>query len=418
MIDRNILKRVIIEQNEFKGKFIKREKYNTLLDKAQSKFAIIISGIRRCGKSVLLNHFRLNQKEKNYFLNFDDERLHNFSIEDFEKLYETFIELYSEENTFYFDEIQNIVGWEKFVRRIIDAGNKVYITGSNASMLSKELGTRLTGRYIPIELYPASFKEFLDFNNIKINKADVHKREKIVIIKKHFKTYVQKGGFLEYLKSNDKDFFKILYDNILYRDIVARYKISHERGIKDIFYYLISNISKQFSYTSLKTISNISGVSTIKEYISYLENSYLLFTINNFDFSLKKQLVNPKKVYAIDTGLANSISFKFSENYGRILENIVFLELKRRSKEIYYHQNKYECDFIIRQGADIIEAIQVSQSLIESETKSRKIQGLIESLQKFKLKEGLILTESEEDELVQDGFKVIVKPIWKWLIGY
>jgi len=301
-----------------------------LKNNIKNPFVIILSGMRRCGKSVLLHQFRIQQPEKNYYLNFDDDRLQSFSIEDFETLYECFLELYGEEHTFYFDEIQNIEGWERFIRRLHDYGNKIYITGSNANLLSQELGTRLTGRYIQIELFPASFLEFLRFKNISYSQDDFYDRKKAILLQKNCDEYAKKGGFLKFLQTDESDFFKILHDNIVYRDIIAKYSITHKKGISDIFYYLISNVSKEFSYTTLKAISGISSLTTIKDYITYFEESYLLFTVFKYDFSLKKQLINPKKVYSIDTGMANSISFKFSENRGRVLENMVFLELKQR----------------------------------------------------------------------------------------
>ena len=225
--------------------------------------------------------------------------------------------MFDKQSTFYFDEIQNIKVWEKFVRRLNDYSNKVYLTGSNANLLSKDLGTHLTGRYGKLELFPASFMEYLNFKKIKLEKNDFYLREKQILIQKEFQNYLKDGGFLKYLETKDKDFFKTSFDNILYRDVIVKYKISHEKGLKDILHYLTSNISKEYSYTTLKSISNISSITTIKDYIFYLENYYLLFSITQYDKSLKKQLINPKKAYIIDTGLANFISFKFSEDKGR-----------------------------------------------------------------------------------------------------
>jgi len=420
MIEKDILKKIILEQKTlFSKDVLIRDKLKNLESKKKSDLIVIITGIRRCGKSYLLNSFKNNQKEKDYYINFDDDRLNNFTIDDFEKLYEVFIELFDLESTFYFDEIQNIKGWEKFVRRLNDYSNKIYITGSNANLLSKELGTHLTGRYISLELYPISFKEFLDYNKYKLNKNDFYNREKSVQIKKYFNQYIKNGGFLKYLQTKDKDFFKTLYDNILYRDIISRYNISYEKSIKDIFYYLVSNISKEFSYSNLKNITTIANITTVKDYISYLENSYLLFTISLYDVSLKKQLINPKKAYVIDSGFANAISFKFSEDIGRILENIVFIELKRQEREIYYHKNsknKKECDFVIKEGLDIIKAIQVTKSLEDINTRKREITGLVDACKTYKLKTGLILTEDEEENIEEDGIKIQILPIWKWFL--
>lgn len=416
MISKDVLKKVILEQKkQFDEKYFERERLTDLKEKSKSDLIVIISGIRRCGKSVLLFQFKQAQKEQDYYLNFDDDRLINFEVDDFEKLYEVFTELFGEQKTFYFDEIQNVKNWEVFVRRLNDYKNKVYITGSNASLLSKELGTRLTGRYIQIELFPASFREFLDFAGFKLNKQDLHNRNKLVELKKLFDKYLIEGGFFKYLKTKDKDFFKALYDNIIYRDIVARYNLSYERGLKNIYHYLISNKSKPFSYTTLKKISNISSSTTILDYVNYLENSYLLFTLPIYDESLKKQLVNPKKAYVIDTALASTVSFQFSEDKGRILENVVFVELKRKGKEVYYHKDNYECDFIIKQGLRINEAIQVCYDLNE-DNKSREVRGLVEACAKHKLKQGLLLTYDHEEEIFQDEIKIIIKPVWKWLV--
>lgn len=417
MIGKEVLKRIILEQEKlFTDDFIKREKLRELQEKSRSDFIIIISGIRRCGKSVLLDQFRHLQKEKAYYLNFDDERLHNFEIDDFESLYEVFTELFGKESAFYFDEIQNIKGWERFIRRLNDYKNKIYITGSNANLLSKELGTRLTGRYLQLELFPASFREFLIFKKFNFIKRDFYIREKSIQFRNLFHEYAQNGGFLKYLISEEKDFFKILYDNILYRDIISRYSLSFEKGIKDIFHYLISNVSKPFSYTTLKSVSNISSVTTIKDYVSFLENSYLLFTIPIYDNSLKKQLINPKKIYAIDTGFANAISFKFSQDKGRVLENIVFLQLRRMGKEIYYHKQKKECDFVIKEGLEIVEAIQVTDDMIEVETREREISGLTDALKTYGLKKGIILTDDKSEDIEYEGFEIKVIPVWRWLL--
>lgn len=427
MISKEILKKIILEQNHlFSSRIepIEREQMEELKKKSSSDFIIIISGIRRSGKSVLLSRFKNTQEEHSYYLNFDDERLHTFDVGDFEKLYEVFIELFGEQSSFYFDEIQNIEGWERFIRRLHDYGNKIYITGSNANLLSQELGTRLTGRYIQIELFPASFLEFLRFKNISYSQDDFYDRKKAILLQKNCDEYAKKGGFLKFLQTDESDFFKILHDNIVYRDIIAKYSITHKKGISDIFYYLISNVSKEFSYTTLKAISGISSLTTIKDYITYFEESYLLFTVFKYDFSLKKQLINPKKVYSIDTGMANSISFKFSENRGRVLENMVFLELKRRSAkagtEIYYHseKNKSECDFVLknRVKGEIVNAIQVTESLANIDTREREIKGLLDAIVFYGLSSGIIITEDEEDEISEGGYTIQVIPLWKWLL--
>ena len=415
-MEENILKEIILDQNEFKKDIVQRNFLERVEEKRQSDFIVIISGVRRCGKSTLLNEFRKNQKYNKYYLNFDDERLNDFNVKDFDKLYKVFTELYGDEKTFYFDEIQNIFGFEKFLRRLYEK-NKIYITGSNSNLLSKELGTHLTGRYVQIELFPFSFSEFLKFKKFEVEKNDFYKRVKISKIKNLFREYLKCGGFYQFLNTKDKDFFKYLYDSILYKDVIVRYKLQNEKNIKDVLYYLISNVGKEFSYNSLKNITNILNSTTIKEYINYLEEVYLIFTINKFEYSLKKQLVNPKKVYSIDNGLSNSISFKFSEDFGRQLENIVFLHFKRKSiYEIFYHKKKYECDFLLKEKDKIVKAVQVTKDL-NYENEKREVMGLVEAVKEYGLKEGLILTYEDRDrEFIKDKIKIKVRQVWKYLL--
>jgi uncharacterized protein len=416
-MEKNEIKKIVLNQNNFDiKKYVKRDIYSKLEKKSKSKFITIISGIRRCGKSTLLNYFKHNQKEKDFYLNFEDERLYNFKIEDFEKLYEVFIELYGQQNTFYFDEIQNIKGWEKFIRKLHDDNKKIYITGSNASMLSYDLGTHLTGRFVTLELFPFSFKEFLRFKKIEYNEKDFYIREKKVQLEKTFKKYIKVGGFPEFLETYDNDFLKNLFESILYRDIMVRNNLTSEIHVKEILHYLMSNVSREFSYNSLTKFSLVKNSTTIKDYLSYFEKPYLLFILNRFDKSFQKQLKSPKKIYSIDTGLANSVSFKFAEEPTTQLENVVFLELKRRNLEVYYHKKDKECDFIIRDRGKVIKAIQVCMIMENESTRQRGIEGLIEAMNEFKLKEGLILTEDVENEFKINNKKIIIKPIWKWLL--
>lgn len=415
-MEKDLLKKIILEQNNYDKEIIFREDFKKTDNFKKNDFVIIISGIRRCGKSTFLQYIRKQYSQNNFYLNFDDERLKDFKLEDFQTLVELFIEIYGNQNTFFFDEIQNIIGWERFIRRLHNENKKVYVTGSNATMLSKELGTHLTGRNIEIKLFPFSFKDYLTFKNFKIEKNDFHITEKKSLIKKHFNEYLILGGIPEYLKTKEKDYLKSLYDNIVYRDVLARYNLSNERTLKDLIYYLVSNITCEISYNSIKNLLGLSNPVTVKEYMNYFQNSYLIFTLNRFNYSLKKQIYSNKKTYFIDNGFANTISFKFSEDYGKLIENLVFLELKRKNLDIYFHREKNECDFIIRNGYEISYSIQVTKSLESTKTKEREITGLIDALKTYKLKEGLILTEDEEDEFEVDGFKIIVKPIWKWLL--
>ncbi len=417
-MNKEILKTIVLDQRAALKKrsvsYIARGLEKKLLNAKKNNFVVIISGIRRCGKSTLLNYWRQKQKDKDYYFDFDDDRLADFTVNDFQKLLEVFLELYEKQNIFYFDEIQNIAGWERFVRRLHNEGKKVYITGSNASLLSRELGTHLTGRYLEYSLYPFSFKEFLDFRQIKIAKHLT--TEKKVELLKYFQQYLKQGGFPEYLKTKDEEILKILYRDILYRDIIVRYRLPQERPLKELVSFCASNVGKEISFNSLKTVIGLKSSTTVKEYFDYLENSFLVFLVPRYDFSYKKQLVANKKVYFIDNALANKIGFRFSLDKGRFLENLVFLALKRRGKEIFYHQKKYECDFLEKEGQKIKQAIQVVY-LLDIHNKEREINGLLEAMQTYNLKEGLILTMDQEEDLSLKNKKIKIMPVYKWLFA-
>ena len=377
----------------------------------------VISGVRRCGKSTLLHEIRSVNIEKDYFLNFDDERLVNFKVGDFQLLYEVFIELFGKQSTFYFDEIQNVPGWERFVRRLHDYKNKVYITGSNASMLSRELGTHLTGRFNQQELFPFSFTEFLKFTGNVLPANSFLNTEQTVQLHKKFISFFTKGGFPGYLLSGNIQYLKSLYESIIYRDVMVRNGLTNEKEILELVHFVASNTSKLFSFNSLTKVIGVKNATTVKSYLSFLENTYLLFLVNKYDYSVKKQIQNPKKIYFIDLGLVKELGFHHSEDNGRLLENLVFIELKRRRKEIFYHSQKNECDFVIKEKNRIVEAIQVCWSIHNQTTKKREIEGLIDALISYNIKEGLILTDDEEEEFTIKDLKIKVIPTWKWLLG-
>ena len=379
---------------------------------------LLITGVRRCGKSVLLQHIRHQHHEHHYYLNFDDERLINFTVADFQMMMELFSELYGEEKTCYFDEIQNINGWERFVRRLYENGYKLFITGSNARMLSQEMGTHLTGRYIKIELYPFSFNEFLTFKNAEINVSRVTTAIKAKL-NNFIQQYLQIGGFPQYVKTEMLEYLQSLYENILFRDIISRYQLPNEHVIRELAFYFASNVGKEITFNSLKKQLKLGSVNTVSDYCRYLENSYLFFLIKRFSYSLKIQFNSPKKVYAVDSGLAYALGFRSSSDAGRMLENIVFVELKRRNFEVYYHREKKECDFVVCQKNKIKMLIQVCFTLDNQETKEREISGLVDAMQCHKIKRGLIITLTETDEIkmvCDHGVcHIDVMPVWLWL---
>jgi predicted AAA+ superfamily ATPase len=308
---------------------------------------VIITGIRRCGKSTLLQQIRAAQTEKDYYINFDDERLVSFKVEDFQMLLEVFYELFGKQKTFYFDEIQNVEQWERFVRRLHDTGNKIYITGSNARMLSRELGTHLTGRFVSCELYPFSFREFILLKNSDLLSKSYFKTSIKAEILSLFHEYFNNGGFPNFVKTGDELALKTLFENILYRDIMVRNNITNEKEIKDLVSYIAGNYARLSTNRELAKITGVKNSTTIKNYLGFLADSYLVFQTYKYDYSVSKQILNPKKSYFIDNGLVRRVGFSFSNNLGHLLENLVFIELLRRGKKVYYHNKKEECDFLL-----------------------------------------------------------------------
>ena len=377
---------------------------------------IIISGIRRCGKSSLLYLIKekMNLKETEYcYFNFDDERI-IADISILENIYNLHLEVYGEEPVLFLDEIQNIDNWEKFVNRMYEQGIKVFVTGSNAKLLSSEISTSLTGRNRLIELYPFSFSEYLRFIGNTFNLDRITPKSKSLLLK-DFNNYFETGGFPLVVKENDTELINAYFQDILYRDIISRYRLTQVNEIKQIGLYFASNIGKLFSYSTLQEISGVKSLSSIKDYLYYYEQTYLYFYLKKFDYSVKKQIMNPKKVYTIDPAFAHRLGFNFSENKGRILENIVFLELLRRGKEVYYHSGKKECDFVIKEGLDIVEAIQVAYQ-VNVNNHEREFRGLQEAMETYNLKEGIMLIYDIDASLIPNHVGIKVIPVWKWLL--
>ena len=374
----------------------------------------VITGIRRSGKSTLLLQLMKKYKEFSY-MNFDDERLLNFNVSDFQTLLSVFAK-YTKSKTVFFDEIQNVEGWEHFIRRIFDEGYKIFITGSNAKLLSSELATHLTGRYIKIELFPFSFVELLSYHKINYSKLSSSTRAEIMAL---FDYYLLNGGFPEMIKYNDDEFLMRVYEDILYKDLIVRYKIKNIKQFKNLAQYLFSNFTNGISYNSLKTALNIKSATTVQEYISFLEESYLIFELYKYDFSLKKQFVSNKKVYTIDNGIRNKVALMFSQDKGRFLDNMVFIELKRRKKDVYFYKTKknLKIDFLYYENKQF-NLLQVSYGMDNIKTRNREIKAIVDAAGELPQTKNLILTYDEEDVIEQNDVKIKIMPVWKWLIKF
>lgn len=367
---------------------------------ALNEFARIITGIRRSGKSTFVNQDFLKTDRNAFYLNFDDPALYGFSASDFVILEEA-IERFQNENkgskAVYFDEIQIVEGWEVFVNSQLRKGNLVTVTGSNASLLSYELGTRLTGRHLDYELFPFNFDEYC-----KLRKCDKTSES--------FKHFLEEGGFPEYLIYNRTDILKRLFEDILMRDVIVRYGIKDVRSVKMLSVYLASNCGNLITGSKLSAQLGLKTTATILEYLSFLEQCYLFFFVPKFNYSAKAQSVNPKKVYCIDTGMIQNVTLSINADMGRVFENAVFIELRRRTKNIwYYSEAAFECDFLY--GRDVVpeNAVQVCYELT-GENKEREVRGLVETCKKFPGVKPLIVTFNQNDKISYGGMIVEAVP--------
>ncbi len=382
----------------------------------KSPHVIAITGLRRCGKSTLQAQLAARFFPDNYhYLNFDDERWTGFEASQFNQVHKTLIELFGEKKFILMDEVQNIPGWELFVRRLHDAGHKLIITGSNASLLSREIGSHLTGRHRLIELFPFSFNEYLLFKKIPLNPSTTAQAAQL---SRAFRTYMQSGGIPDAIKYPEDDFCAQLYQDIIYRDIAARYSIDSLKNLKELSLFLAANVGRPISYNKLRQMLMLGSVNTVKTYIDYLEASWIYLTTTVYSASVKQQQIAAKKIYCIDNGIINQVAFQTSENNGWLLENLVFLQLRRRTSEIYYAKNDdgSEVDFLIRKGIKPVELIQVALTLHNEATRKREINALAKAMTQHKLKVGTIVTLDESETVRVDKYKIQIVPVAEWLL--
>jgi predicted AAA+ superfamily ATPase len=414
-MEKELLRQVIYEQRSRRLDvgFVERKIDQGLIDSPE---ILVITGVRRCGKSVLLQQIRKKQKEQDYFLNFDDERLINFTVADFQILNEVFMEEFGVQHIYYFDEIQNITGWERFVSRIYSEGNKVCVTGSNAKMLSRELGTYLTGRHVTKQLYPFSFSEYLKLKKVEVDKSDLYTSAGRAKLTSMMNEYLQYGGFPRYADSRDNNYLSSLYRDIIFRDVIVRNNITNEIQIREMMIYLASNATHRFTYNSIAKLIGIKNPDTIKNYIKYVEDTYLVKQLTKFDNSVSTQMRTPKKIYFIDNAIISKIGFNATDNQGAKLENAVMIELIRRSYDVFYYSGNSECDFIIRKGNKIVEALQVTISLDNTKTYQREMKGLLEAMETYGLDEGYIITLNDNKDIEIEGKNVHIVSVWKWMM--
>ncbi len=384
----------------------------------RTKEVIDITGVRRSGKSSIFKLLILNLERKMcIYVNFEDPFfIENNSAEVIEELVEVYEVNFSTNLKYiFFDEIQNILGWERAIRKLRDSGKyKIFITGSSSKLLSSELSSSLTGRHLSYTVFPFSFREYLSYHKTDyLNRRQMALNELKII--KHFAGYLKTGGFPEVVLTENFALLKDYFYDIIQKDVVARHNIRQKETLERIGMYLLSNSSKQISLNSIQNTFNIS-FELARDYVNYFKETFLFLELKQFSFSLKKQEKTAKKIYCVDLGMAATISFKFSEDRGRLLEHIVFLELCRSGADIYYYKNKnnQEVDFFVR--ARKKELIQVSWTLENERTHNREINALLNSMDELKISEASVLTYNLEREFRVGNKKISVIPVWKWVL--
>jgi len=401
-------------ESRLKEKYIERD---AEIKNLRSSLIKVIAGPRRAGKSFFAVH-TLSKIGKFGYVNFDDEKL--VDVKDYDEIVNTLNSVYDNPEFLLFDEIQNLEKWEIFANRLQRQGYNLIITGSNSNLLSRELSTHLTGRHTLINIFPFSFKEFLRLEEKELTESE---------IKAKMFFYLTHGGYPETLIKNldQKDYLSTLFSSIIYKDIVKRYNIRSYQAIEDLAAFLISNIAREFSYTTLSKVTKCKSVHTIEKYLNYLEEAFIFFKIRKFSPKIREQITSNKKIYCIDNGFVQAKAFKLSSDYGRLYENIVAIEMKKIEMagyaNIYYWKSaqQEEVDFVVKQGAKIKQLIQVSYDISDKKTKKREMRSLIKAGEEMKCKNMLIITDDYDKEEMISWFGVKRKikfiPLWKWLLS-
>ncbi len=415
-MNKELIKKIIIEYQELAAeiKIIPRE-YS--IEPAGN---YIIIGPRRAGKTyfmyqIIQNLIKKNNDRKRFlYINFEDERLMELWPQDLDIIIEAYKELYSKQPVLFFDEIQNVEGWAKFLRRLADQKYRIYVTGSNAKLISSEIGSILGGRFLVMRMHNLSFSEYLNFNKIIPEDHFEYTGQRFKILS-CFHEYMISGAFPEVLQfENKKAYLRNLFQKVFYGDIMIRYQIRNEYGLKLLIKKIAESITDEISFTRIKNLIQSAGTSigtaTLIEYFNYLKEGFLVNQLSNYALKFSER-ESKRKFYFIDNGFLNLFMF---DSEDKLLENLVFNALQRKyENRFFYFRDKYEIDFYL---PDYKQAIQVGYNLARPETITREVTGLSALFNKLKLENGIILTYNEEIELEDNPYGIRIIPVWKWLL--
>lgn len=406
------------------------EKMRGYLDIGQ---VLVITGVRRSGKSFLMKQLASSlhkegiEKKNILFINFEDPRWLKRDAALLFDIFETYRELMQpgEKPYIFLDEVQEVDGWERWVRTMHELNKATLIvSGSNAKLLGYESGTVLTGRHLDIDVYPLSFREFLSFKGIQ----SVSDLEDASMVRGCLREYLAKGSFpaLAFLQDGLKEWFLDYYEDVLEKDVIKRFKIRKTEELKTLLNFYMSNISKLSTFNSVAKFLKISP-DTAEKFTAYFEQSYLLFFMKRFSFGFKKQQKSPRKIYSVDTVLAGSIGFRMSDDFGRVAENIVYLEYLRRKifnpgQELFYWKDEQsgrdgrEVDFVVKNGNHILEIVQVCMGDLSEDTKKREVRAIRKAIKKLDPQKIIVITDEHENIEDLDDIKINYIPLWKWLL--
>jgi len=419
-----MLKNIILSQKEefqnlIKAPYVQREQIKYAEKYLEKDIIKVVLGPRRAGKSVFCAHL---VKDKNpAYLNFDNEAL--IKINDHEDLIKELLAVYGDTKYIFFDEIQNLNNWELLVNQLQRQGYNIILTGSNAKLLSHELATHLTGRHIPIEILPFNFREFLRARNVEFDINNLSTKLKAVLLN-NLSDYLTIGGFPEIVIKDlePKDYLSTLIDSIILKDIVRRHKLRLSEKIYNLEIYLLNNFSAEFSYRKLARKLEIKSDATVEKFVKYLSASYLSQILSRYSHKSASRLVSPKKSYLIDNGYINAKALQFSKNHGKLMENLVFSELLKRSyhpeKNLFYYKsrNDKEIDFVLHNNLKITSLIQVAYRIDNLETKEREMKALVEASSELKCNDLKIISWDTRKTEVYKKKKIEIIPLLDWLM--
>jgi len=361
---------------------------------------LFMLGVRGAGKSSILKQFLSEKFQNPLLLNMEDPRLSGFELADLQHLDKLLFGRASE--SLAIDEIQLIENWESYIHSRAEESRGIMVAASNASLLDGDIWKSKPLQILVQEIFPFSYGEFLRTTKGAPSLASIEE-------------YIRTGGFPEYVLSRNEEVLHRLLDDVVYKDIVVRKAIKQHKVLRQLAIYLIGSYGRQYSLNKLKDLFGISSVRSVADYISYLEQSYLIFSVPKFSYSIKKQIANLRKVYCVDTGLANVVSTTQNQGLGRQMENLVHLHLRRSRNKIYYYSELFECDFVVFREDEPLSAVQVCSEL-RQENFVKEFKGLEAAMNDLKLKEGIIVTLDQEETFERNGSQIRAIPIWKYLM--